>query len=58
MEISPIVLIMWGEVTFLMAGGLILLLINGLMAKRQGKKSLQGLLEKVRSEKEARRFNH
>lgn len=56
MEISPIVLIMWGEVTFLMAGGLILLLINGLMAKRQGKKSLQGLLEKVRSEKEARQL--
>jgi len=55
MELSPIVLIVWGELTFLMAGGLAVLLINRMVGKTKGKKSVHELTEKIRADREARK---
>jgi hypothetical protein len=57
MELSPIVLIIWGELTFLMAGGLILLLINRIVGKSRGKKSVSELMDKIRADREARKID-
>lgn len=57
MELSPIVLIIWGELTFLMAGGLALLLINRIVGKSKGKKSVSELMEKIRADREARKMD-
>jgi len=57
MELSPIVLIIWGELTFLMAGGLALLLINRIVTKGKGKKSVTALMEKIRADREARKMD-
>jgi hypothetical protein len=54
MEISLIALIIWGELTFLMAGGLALLLINRMVAQGKGKKSVKQLMEKIKADREAR----
>ncbi|NNJ92680.1 MAG: hypothetical protein HKP55_13475 [Gammaproteobacteria bacterium] len=56
MELSPIVLIIWGELTFLMAGGLALLLINRMVAQGKGKKSVKELMEKIKADREARKM--
>lgn len=57
MEISPIVLIIWGELTFLMAGGLILLLISRVLGKQKEKKSVAEMMEKIRADREARKMD-
>lgn len=57
MELSPITLIIWGELTFLMAGGLVLLLINRIIGKSKGKKSVTELMEKIRADREARKMD-
>ena len=54
MELSILALIVWGEITFLLAGGLILLLLNSVMAKRKGRKSINGLFEKLKTDRAQR----
>ena len=54
MEISPLILILWGELTFFLAGGLFLILMNGFLKSRQGKKSVKGLLDKVKADRSRR----
>jgi len=57
MELSPIVLIIWGELTFLMAGGLALLSIKHIVGKSKGKKSVSELMEKIKADREARKID-
>jgi hypothetical protein len=57
MELSPIVLIIWGELTLLMAGGLVLLLISKVMSKNKDKKSVTKLMAKIRADREARKMD-
>ena len=57
MELSPIVLIIWGELTFLMAGGLALLSIKHIVGKSKGKKSVSELMDKIKADREARKID-
>lgn len=57
MELSPIALIVWGELTFLMAGGLAFLLVRHVVGKSKGKKSVSELMEKIRADREARKMD-
>lgn len=54
MELSILALIVWGEITFLLAGGLILLLLNNVIKQRKGRQSINGLFEKLKTDRTGR----
>lgn len=54
MEMSVLALIIWGEITFLLAGGLALLLANQWLSKRKQSKASQVLLQKVKTDRQQR----
>ena len=55
MEISPLVLIFWGEVTFLMAGALIVIGVSTVVKKRKGRKYLSQMFASVTSDRDNRK---
>ena len=54
MELSILAIIVWGEVTFLLAGGLLLALMNNALNQRKGRKSIKTLFEKLKTDRSQR----
>lgn len=54
MEMSVLALIIWSEITFLLAGGLALLLTQQWLDKRKQSKASQELLQKVKADRQQR----
>ena len=55
MEISPLILIFWGEVTFLMAGALIFIGVSSVVKKRKGRKYISEMFSSITSDRDNRK---
>ena len=55
MEISPLILIFWGEVTFLMAGALIFIGVSSVVKKRKGRKFISEMFSSITSDRDNRK---
>ncbi len=55
MEISPLVLIFWGEVTFLMAAALIFIGVSSVVKRRKGRKYLSDMFASITSDRDNRK---
>ena len=55
MEISPLILIFWGEVTFLMAGALIFIGASSVVKKRKGRKYISEMFSSITSHRDNRK---